>query len=342
MSAVSEKPTSKGETPVSLPNRQWWRNDGATLVRLLIVVGLIAGSFWYLASRAASPTVTGTSSCDARPRSFEPGATPAASSIHTIKQAYNCILDTYPTALDHRKLLQHAMSGMVNYLVQQHQDQRSAVLPALAGDRQQDWQAFEQTYATMTTHHSLNQQKLVAAAITEMVDGLHDNHAHYLPALPEDSQPGPQVGLGIRLSIYHDQFADALPPLYIQSIDPGSPAEQAGLRPGDTIVTVNGLPPFLNQKPVPEVMNQIFSLAPVQLQVQHPGSDEIISVHLVPASYPEIPFVSTRMLPGNILYIRLTAFQRGAADQIRSAVQQAGGTQLKGLVLDLRGNGGGK
>ncbi|GHO59845.1 hypothetical protein KSB_83200 [Ktedonobacter robiniae] len=83
--------------------------------------------------------------------------------------------------------VQHAMSGMVNYLVQHHQDQRGAVLPALTGDRQADWQAFERTYTTMTAHLSLNQQELVAAAIAGMVDGLHDDHAHYMPAQTDDT-----------------------------------------------------------------------------------------------------------------------------------------------------------
>src|SRR5258708_6008149 len=138
MSNVSEKPALfQGETKASLPEKQWWHQDSARLVRLVIVIGLIAAGFLYLTWRAAPPIVSGSSSCDTQGQSVE---NPAPSSIHTIKQAYNCILDNYPTALDSRSLLQHAMSGMVNYLVQHHQDQRNAVLPALTGNRQADWQ----------------------------------------------------------------------------------------------------------------------------------------------------------------------------------------------------------
>jgi carboxyl-terminal processing protease len=149
------------------------------------------------------------------------------------------------------------------------------------------------------------------------------------------------MGLGIVLSFDPNQLANAAPPLYILGIDPGSPAEQAGLRPGDIIVTINGLPPFINQRPVSEIINQLSGSTSVQLQIQHPGAAGTKNVRLVSAAYPALPLVSTHMLPGNILYVRLTQFEIGVADQIRRAVQEAGAAQLKGLILDLRGNSGG-
>jgi carboxyl-terminal processing protease len=344
MNKMSEKPAhAKRETMASLPGRYWWRRESVTLVRLAIVAGLIAAGFVYLAWRAAPPTVSGTASCGSTPPSWtQPGGgAPAPSSIQTIEQAYNCILDTYPatSALDHRSLLQHAMIGLVNYLIQQQQDKPGAVLPALTGDRLADWQAFQRTYTAITAHLALNQQELIAAAIREMVNSLHDDHAHYSPTLAFQSSP--QLGLGIHLPFNSIRLEYASPPLYIAGVDPGSPADHAGLRPGDIIVTINGLAPFLNQRAVPEIISQLSASTPIQIQIQHPGAHNTISVSLVPAAYPNLPLVSTRMLPGHILYLRLTSFETGAFNQVNSAVRQVGAAQLKGLILDLRGNGGG-
>ncbi|GHO71760.1 hypothetical protein KSC_106520 [Ktedonobacter sp. SOSP1-52] len=108
----------------------------------------------------------------------------------------------------------------------------------------------------------------------------------------------------------------------------------------NSIVTINGFPPFIEQELVPQVVNPLLNSEPVQLQIQHPSAPDTISIHLAPAAYPATPLVSARMLPGNILYVRLTRFGQGAYDQINSAVQQAG-AHLGGLILDLRGNGGG-
>lgn len=347
MSTISEKPANvRGETMASLPGRHRWRQDGTRLARLAIVAGLIAAGFVYLAWRGTAPAVSGTSSCSTQVTAFDPGATPATSSVHTIKQAYNCIIDNYPVALDDRRLLQHAMGGLVEYLVQQHQDQQDAILPALTGNRQTDWQAFERSYTAITAHLSLDQGSLVSAAIQGMIDGLHDDHALYVPAsvLNSDntaSQTRMRFGLGLHLPVDNNHLTEAPFPLFIQSVDPGSPAEKAGLRPGDIITAINGLSPFIGHQPVSEIINQLASSAPIQLQIQRSGAHDPSNLHLAPAAYPAIPTVSSRILTENILYVRLTAFETGVTDQIRTIIQQARGSQLTGLILDLRGNGGG-
>lgn len=345
MSNSSETPAlAPGETPLSLPGTHWWRQDGTRLARLALVAGLIVAGLLYLALRADPPAPQASTATCAT--SFQPAVAPASSSIHTIKQAYNCLLDNYPEALDPQRLLQQAMIGIVNYLLQHHQDRPTAVLPQLSRDRQADWQAFERTYTALTTHLSLDQQQLVTAAVAQMVNSLHDDHAHYLPVSanstndPGASQAGTQIGLGIHLSLYPNQSVPASPPLFIRSIDPGSPAQKAGLQPGDIIDTINGWPPFIAQELVSQIVNPLLNSEPVKLQIHHPGATDMLSIHLAPAAYPATPLVSTRMLPGNILYVRLTRFGQGAYEQINSALQQSG-AHLEGLLLDLRGNGGG-
>jgi PDZ domain len=55
---------------------------------------------------------------------------------------------------------------------------------------------------------------------------------------------------------------EALPPLFITTVLPGSPAASNGLRPGDIIVSVNGAPPFPGGVISAGVMNPLFGPYP--------------------------------------------------------------------------------
>lgn len=344
---MSEQFTQKPRPTLSPRSKAWWQQDTTTLLRLGIIVVLLGVGLYYLAQQAPRPSAPAAVSCASRPPQISRGGSPAPTQVSTVQEAYNCILDTYPASppLDDQSLLRSAMSGVVTYLVQHQADQSSAVLPALTGDRTADWQRFYQTYNTITAHLSDGQQaELAEATITAMVASLHDDHAAYVSAsqfTAGGGSSGPDMSEGTGLHFPVDQLDHASPPLFITAIDPGSPAQQAGLHAGDVVTAINGVVPFVGQQPVPEVMSWLYTGAPLLLQVQRPGSSQVLTAHLTPGAYPAVPVVSSRILPGNIIYIHLTEFSRPVSDEIVQAVQEAGWDHLKGMVLDLRGNGGG-
>ncbi|HET8844962.1 MAG TPA: S41 family peptidase, partial [Ktedonobacteraceae bacterium] len=254
--------------------------------------------------------------------------------------------------LDDRPLLRQALTGMLSYLLEQKADQYLATFPRLTGNRTSDWQIFARTYIATIAHlPSLNEKDLVYTIIKAMVDSLHDDHASFLPdaarASTEDNtglhaqiQSQTDFGPGMRFGFYPTQLAYAAAPLVVREVIPDSPAAQAGIRPGDTIVTVNGLPPFLGKELLQPVLALLSGQDPVKVQIQRPGTTTLIT--LTPSVFPLPPMVSSRQLSGNILYVRLTRFETGATQQISTLVQQAGGPRLRGMILDLRGNGGGE
>ena len=141
---------------------------------------------------------------------------------------------------------------------------------------------------------------------------------------------------------------EALPPLFVTAVEPGSPADSHGLRPGDVIVSVNGAPPFADGIISDGVMNLLFGPYPqagrVSVQLQRPATGRTWTVTLTPAfnQAPPSPGVSRKLLNGDIAYVQLTGFFPGSADPVLQAISDlAAGAKLHGLILDLRGNGGG-
>src|SRR5438445_9845681 len=95
---------------------------------------------------------------------------PPSTTVATIEQAYTCLLTHYPTGqtLDDRVLLHGAMVGLITDLVQRGVDQSTAVLPALRGDHNANWQAFRRTYLSIAArlpHDARTQQSLARATI---------------------------------------------------------------------------------------------------------------------------------------------------------------------------------
>ena len=119
------------------------------------------------------------------------------------------------------------------------------------------------------------------------------------------------------------------------------------MRPGDIIVSVDGAPPFADGIISEGVMNLLTGPYPqpgrVSVQLHRPATGRTWTVTLTPALYQAPPpAVSAKLLNGHIAYVQLPGFFPGSADQVLQAITGlAPRAKLRGLILDLRGNGGG-
>jgi carboxyl-terminal processing protease len=234
-------------------------------------------------------------------------------------------------------------------------DQPDATMPALTGHRGRDWNAFATVYQKVTSQLAASpaqRQELAAATMTAMIASLNDNHAFWAhQVLPPGYVPGDAYGLGIRISP-SSQLAgtapqEALPPLFITAVAPGSPAASGGVRPGDVIVSVDDAPPFTDGVVSGGVMNLLFApypqAGPVTVRLARPATGRTWTVTLRPALYLAPPLLaSAKLLDRDIAYVQLPAFFDGAAAAVLTSIGNlAPGTRLHGLILDLRGNTGG-
>ncbi|MFI6205349.1 S41 family peptidase [Streptomyces sp. NPDC051041] len=121
----------------------------------------------------------------------------------------------------------------------------------------------------------------------------------------------------------------------------GSPAADAGIRPGDLLRSVDG--ERVDGRPVTEVLallrgDTAGESAGTTVTLGLRRGTRVWTETLRRARLSTDP-VTVRELPGGVTVIRVAAFTKGSGDQVRDAVRRAqAGT---GIVLDLRGNSGG-
>jgi carboxyl-terminal processing protease len=120
----------------------------------------------------------------------------------------------------------------------------------------------------------------------------------------------------------------------------GSPADQAGLAPGDLILSADDTP--LAGAAQDEVMKSLDG-APgtaVVLVVLRAGSGPPEPIEVVRDVF-EVPAVEVDRLAGEIAYLRLASFGPGVAEQLGKALRDIAGQAPSALIVDLRDNPGG-
>ena len=188
--------------------------------------------------------------------------------------------------------------------------------------------------------------RLAFSAIDGMVNSLDGYSAFIDPreyAKFREDNEGQYVGIGFR--IY-----SAGPPVTVLCTFPGSPAEQAGLLPGDRIIGVDGEDTTgLGQNDIIEkIKRENGAGQPVALRVQPyhaPGSEppepydvEVVRQNIELQSVHDVHVVDAEK---GIGYVRIAAFQEKTSKELASALRTLTEEGVTSLVLDLRRNRGG-
>ena len=178
------------------------------------------------------------------------------------------------------------------------------------------------------------EQDLIDGAYTGYVAGLGDPYSSYMTKEAYGSwmasATGNYSGVGITFTENEDGAYEVL------EVNPGSPADKAGVVPQDLILTVNG-----ESYTDSEVMASAIrgkKGTKVTLMIYHDGKEK--EIELIRDTIT-VESVTWEMVDDNIGYIKISSFVENTGADFNNALQSVEGKQPKGLILDLRNNGGG-
>lgn len=178
---------------------------------------------------------------------------------------------------------------------------------------------------------------LMRGAISGMLAALGDEHTSYMdPAQFKDansSLSGEYEGIGA----YVDTTGD-----FLKVISPisQSPAEKAGVQTGDLIIAIDGekmegVNPELARQKVLGPAGTVVTLTIVREGVEAPFDIEITRAKITIAS------VESKMLESGVAYVKLNTFGETTTSELKAQLKELLAQNPKGLILDLRNNGGG-
>lgn len=197
------------------------------------------------------------------------------------------------------------------------------------------WELIHERWADPA---ELDDAALIYGAARGMVDAIGDEgHSAFLD--PTDAAEFAEesesqfVGIGVEVD------ARCGVPVVAATM-PNSPARAAGLEPGDIIAAVDGAQ--TRQMEIDGLRDAILGSEgdTLTLTIERPGEMQPFDVDLVRASIARQP-VTWRWLPNKTVQLRVTGFEPGVAQQVRSALGAARDAGAQRLILDLRGNPGG-
>jgi len=198
------------------------------------------------------------------------------------------------------------------------------------------WNTIQRDYVDRA---AVQPRRLTYGAVSGMVSALGDvGHSRFLdPQMVQqqrDFTRGKFEGIGAYVEMKDGHVVVVAP------MD-GSPAQQAGLRPGDVIMKVDG--ENVAGLPLDQVVGRIMGPAgtPVTLTILHSGTGRMQDVTLVRANIT-LDSVTWQRLPGTtVAHLRIVAFSQGVAGDLKQTLAEIQQAELAGLVLDLRANPGG-
>lgn len=185
--------------------------------------------------------------------------------------------------------------------------------------------------------YDMNREDMIEGAIKGYVAGVGDKYTQYLTKEDMDSflesTTGSYVGIGVTMINNTSNNT-----IMIVGVVKGSVAEEAGLQPGDVIAKVNDVE--YTGEELDKVSAAIKGETGTDVKITVIRESQYID-YTITRSNIKLKSVGSKMLDNEIAYIEIASFNDGTASEFKTAYNELKNNNPKGLIIDLRNNGGG-
>ena len=234
--------------------------------------------------------------------------------------------------------LQSQNDGTTNIDMKEYAQEMAAMEQYMAGnDKLLQTIAFVRNYYVDPILLDTLYEKAIPALLSEL-----DPHSEYIPAKMfssmNESLEGEFDGIGIVFNASTDTIT-------VLSVIPQGPSAKAGVRPGDRIVKIDGRVVAGKKIPQDSMVRLMRGKrgTTVKLGVKRASLNELVSIDVTRAPI-EIHSIETAFMldqESKIGFVRLSQFSRTSYNEMHSAIVKLREEGMQGLIIDLRGNGGG-
>tara|TARA_Y100000590_G_scaffold470508_1_gene665843 strand:+ start:11781 stop:13055 length:1275 start_codon:yes stop_codon:yes gene_type:complete len=201
------------------------------------------------------------------------------------------------------------------------------------------WETWNYLSNDHVDRSSMDSKKLTEEAIIAILKTFNDQGTYYIPPnqfkIQNEDMGGDFEGIGAHVSIKADGSIMIVAPIE------GSPAEKAGIKPGDLILAIEGI----STKGIGllEAVNKIRGPkgTSVRLQIKHVGELDPVNITIKRDVIPLESVIIRTDENSPIAHIKITNFYSNTSQQLQEALNKVKNYGTKGIIIDVRNNPGG-
>ena len=277
----------------------------------------------------------------AAPQRHASPASLGALDVIALEICYTTVMARYYEPVDPAALLGGARAGIVAYLASRGVSNPNIPPASPHADRYRAESEIDRDVALAVARYGtrVRTPELVAKTIESELAALHDPYSVLFRPQAFKKFVGfldgkPAAGIGAELDVDPQTHA-----VRVVDVFADSPAESAGLAPGDVITSIDGAPPPATTPADVAAALRGVPGSTVRLGIARDGAarEPLAIVRRVVTA----PDATGRIVAGGIGYVRLRTFGAQSAQQLDKVLAKLHAAKARAYVLDLRANGGG-